>query len=155
MEIDRSIHYTDAATKRLEQLQADLVKRVEGELRERKFVPGDPFVEITASDIDELARTTRVEFYGRLSQRLDFRQTILKVYAILGSLTLIVGLFFPTLKEMFANRTQMFLILTGAAMTLVSVTLNFAIRSFESSRKSIRDRIHEEELRRGRSGPAV
>ena len=60
IETNKKIIFTDSAKMRLEKLHIDIDAQIETYLKDRKNVPGDDFIEITASDIDELSYRLKI-----------------------------------------------------------------------------------------------
>ena len=54
MEKEYKIHYTEAASDRLENLKSEYVEMLEDIVKDRKRVPGDKFVEISITKLINL-----------------------------------------------------------------------------------------------------
>jgi hypothetical protein len=119
----KRIAYTQAGEDRLAKLHRAIGNQIEQALRERKFVPGDEQIEITGSDVDELARSMRVDFFSRFDQRRMFRRVVIGFYFLLGILTTIAGLFYHYFLDLIKNPTQLFLVGAGVLMSLGSFLL--------------------------------
>jgi hypothetical protein len=163
MNAEKTIVLTDAAHDRLDKLYAKLRLDIEKELRERLYVPGDDTVEVTASDVDELAHRLKVvfptrEYYGRSSIRL-----LPRVYLAMGIITFLAGLFYPYLESLRDNPTQAALVVTGLLMSVASILMfqwlkqrdarrvEQILRSRDVTHEKIRDLELLNELRRRQS----
>ncbi|MBK8595323.1 MAG: hypothetical protein IPN83_06985 [Holophagales bacterium] len=107
-------------------------------MREKKFVPGETTVEITASDIEELTRSMRVTFLDRHEQRYLMRRVIVDLYLALGFLTVLWGVFYTEVRNLFANPVQSVLLLTGVVMMLASLWMRLWMkRAYRSPRGDV------------------
>lgn len=126
MTLDETVIYTDAAKKRLEELHAevkqDIEKAIQERARERKYVPGDDRIEVTASDIEGLANAMRLEFLDRHRyRRFLLLKRIASLYALFGVLAILGGLFYPTLRDLSQeNPFQLAIIFAGVLLVLMS-----------------------------------
>ena len=89
MEKEYKIHYTDAANERLESLKSEYRDMLEDIVKERKHVPGDKFVEITASDLEQASQYLKV-IAPRKSESL---RLVLVLYSLMGIAMIIAGFF--------------------------------------------------------------
>jgi hypothetical protein len=128
---EKEIIYTEAAEKRIDELYRDIKSQVETELRSRKYVPGEKSVEVTGSDVDDLANHMRIVFYNREAQRKLHRDLIVKMYFALGILTLAAGILYPSLLRIIENPIQFVLIATGLLMTIVSYAMYILVKRRE------------------------
>ena len=113
---EKSIKYTAPAREAIERAQEKYKDELESIIRERKYVPGEDFIEVTASDVERATRQVTV-----LSDRTrDHRELILRSYMILGVLTIGLGLFYEDIVFMLRNNpTQFMLIVAGITMVAV------------------------------------
>lgn len=132
---NKQIIYTDAATKRLNELHDKLKADIEDELRERKNVPGDETVEVTGSDVDDLANSMRLSFFERQQARLLMRDLIVKMYLAIGILTLAAGLLYPYLRTVADNPIQLSLLGTGLLMSAASYMMHVLLKRREAMRR--------------------
>ncbi len=112
--------YTQSAKERLEKLQVKVQDEIEKYLRDRKFVPGDDMIEITAADIDEIARLIKIERPEKLKQK----SIIGILYIVLGLTILSYGVLyedFITLLE--KNPLRLVLIIIGFSTIAMSVII--------------------------------
>lgn len=123
MSHDKPIEYTESAAKRLKQFEASIHNRIEQELRDRKRVPGDEKIEITASDIEDLDRAMFIRFRDRYEYRTFSRDLLVRVYAVVGLITATAGIFYPMLSSLRDNPTQAMLIIVGVTMSTASFLL--------------------------------
>lgn len=120
----KKIIFTDAATTRFEEVQQEFVEKFKNELKNRKRIPGDDSIEITASDIEDLDRSTRIRFLGADSYRTFARDALVKLYLVLGILTFLAGIFYPYLIALASNPIQLALIAMGISMAVASFAVN-------------------------------
>ncbi len=133
-----SLQYTAAGRDRMERFLDDLRDQAERAMREKKFVPGETTVEITASDIEELTRSMRVTFLDRHEQRYLMRRVIVDLYLALGFLTVLWGVFYTEVRNLFANPVQSVLLLTGVVMMLASLWMRLWMkRAYRSPRGDV------------------
>lgn len=122
MESKRTVVYTDAGKERLNLLLIDLHRRVERILMEKKFVPGDRVIEITGSDVEEVARNLVFDVVRRHDYRSRMRELVMSLYAIGGALLIFAGLFLDELRQLLKEDSdRLFLISAGAVMLLLAL----------------------------------
>ena len=120
----KKIIFTGAATAKFNEVQDDFREKFKAELKIRKRIPGDETIEVTASDIADLDRSTRIRFIGADTYRTFTRDTVIKVYLALGILTFAAGLFYPQLRNLAENPIQLMLMAMGLTMAFASYFLN-------------------------------
>ena len=107
--------YTDAAKVELDSYltkQRDLLERF---ISERKYVMGDESIEITASDIRELADRVRLMPFSR--SRYEMMRLASRMYMVMGLLLAVGAFLYPQVQLMFAeNRYQGMLLVAGLAL---------------------------------------
>lgn len=124
---NKTIEYTQAGRDRLAQLEASFREKVEKELRERKRVPGDEAIEVTAADIDELDRAMSLRFHDIRDYQLISRDLIVRAYAVIGVVLFAAGVFYPMLSTIRENPTQLMLLGTGLVMGLGSYMMHVLV----------------------------
>ncbi|MEJ1381356.1 MAG: hypothetical protein RPT95_10380 [Candidatus Sedimenticola sp. (ex Thyasira tokunagai)] len=113
----KDIRYTEPALESVEKAQKKYKEELESIVRDQKYIPGEEFVEITASDIDRATR--QVNFFSK--RKSDVRGLVLEVYMVLGIVTVVLGLFYEQIRFMMQNNpTQFMLVVAGATMIAVS-----------------------------------
>ena len=98
--------YTDTAKQELEKYLAAQQVQLEKRIAEKKFVPGDPCVEITASDIKEFLRYSRLFSDVKLEDRRlrrDRLRIMTKFYMLIGGTMVVFGVFYSQLMVTVAN----------------------------------------------------
>jgi uncharacterized protein (UPF0248 family) len=120
MNTSKQIVYTDAAKERLEKLRGEILEQIEVALRENKSIPGDRIIEVTESDIEQLARSMEVVFYQNYKRKLESRQLILNVYFVMGILTIVGAFFYPEFRSLVSNPIRAALLATGLLMLVVT-----------------------------------
>jgi hypothetical protein len=135
MNIEKNIVYTESGKRRLDSLIERLSKDVESELIQRKRVPGDEEIEVTGSDVDEIARSIRITFLGAHHYRLVARDLIVKAYLGSGIVMLAAGLLYPYIRYWRDDPIQAMLILTGLLMTAAS----YSLKTLVDRRKDLED----------------
>lgn len=133
---NKEMIFTESATHRLHKLHSDIDIQIKDYLRERKNVPGDDFIEVTASDIDELSSRVRII----RTNKTNAKQLVLYIYGITGVLVTVIGLFFDSLKKLVVeDRTRFFLILSGLMFSMVSLTLSYVLKLRDKKEKELVD----------------
>lgn len=129
----KKIIYTESAKERLEKLHFEVNKEIEDFLQERKYIPGEDFIEITALDIDEVSKRFRIV---RNSPSRYMRSLIPALYSVVGTALVVVGLFYEDIITLIKdNPLRLMLIGTGFVMVGMSWLYLYLIR--------IRDRKNE------------
>jgi hypothetical protein len=119
--------YTESAQRELEHFVLRQKKMLEDLVSEQKRVFGDDVLEITASDIRDIARQIRP--VRSLARSYFASELLTRVYIILGIAMMGGAFIYPDIKEMLArNQTQAFMFLVGAAMTVVGVMFGYWLR---------------------------
>lgn len=119
METDVQIRYTDEAKERLEIFERNLVKDIERLIKERKYIPGDDFIEVTGSDI--LYALKYIKITDPIQR--EFRYIIIYIYFLIGATSMFIGLYYERLKELFYNPIQAMLVTIGFVMIIASLFL--------------------------------
>lgn len=115
------LKYTEQAKKRLEKLKNDHLKEIERLIKERKYIPGESFIEATASDIEQAARYIKIIH----PKRSETRSMILYAYFIIGIAMIFAGLFYRQFREVFfGNPIQAMLVVMGAILAFASFILS-------------------------------
>lgn len=145
MNTNRKIIYTDSAKERFEKFHFEVTQEVENYFQERKFVPGDEFIEITASDIDEVAQRFRV---ARPVRTNPAKTLIPVVYTLSGVILTMAGLFYDQFKLIISgDPKRLIFIISGIFMILISWAYVYLIKNRER-REQIERHYREMELRR-------
>jgi len=145
MNTNRKIIYTDSAKERFEKFQFQVTKEVENYFQERKFVPGDEFIEITASDIDEVAQRFRI---SRPIRTNPVKTLIPVVYTIMGVVLTLVGLFYDQFKVIISgDPKRLVFVISGVIMIFFSWTYVYILKSRER-REQFERQLRELEVRR-------
>lgn len=132
MEKEYKVHYTDAANERLDSLKSEYVEMLEDIVKDRKHVPGDKFVEITASDLEQASQYLKI-IAPRKSESL---RLVLVLYVLMGVAMTIAGLFYPFFMEMLRESPErLMLTLGGAVLTAAGVFGYFRIKQREALSK--------------------
>ena len=120
IESSKKIILTDSAKMRLEKLHSEVDNQITDYLRDRKNVPGDDFIEVTASDIDDLS--TRLKII-RPASRVNTKELVVFVYGVCGAVLTVVGLFFNQLKAILFEDKERALLIAMGLILLFSTTL--------------------------------
>lgn len=143
MEKDIKLKYTDAALVQIEKFKNNQVQLLEDVIKEKKYFPGEDFIEITASDVQDVSKNFK--YYKQ--QKLDIKYLIIYTYFLVGILTAIVGLFYEDIKYIYEhNRNQAVFVFAGLLMTFLSAILLFITKLKESRSKIVEIRALEEEI---------
>ncbi|MGC9458299.1 hypothetical protein [Vibrio genomosp. F10] len=127
--------YTESGSQALENYQSLRKRELEEFLQKEKYVFGDDFVEITATDIKNAEKEiTYVKSNRRTS--LPLTATLLKVYMFTGFVMVLVGVFYEQIMELiYGGATQqMVFILGGVVLSLVSGLAHYFIQKRDERR---------------------
>jgi hypothetical protein len=121
------IVYTESGRRALDEFKEEqiqeLVRDLEQRITSRKYVFGDEEVEVTANDV-RMAAEMRTIQPQLLRSRLSSTRLILMVYMVLGALTSVAGLFWGTLRTLYADDPIRFmLVVSGVAIALMSYVM--------------------------------
>ena len=142
---DKKIIYTETAKQRFEKFHIEINEEVERYFQERKFVPGDDFIEITASDIDEVAQRFRI---SRPVKTNSVRTLIPVVYTTMGVILTIIGLFYDQFKTILEGDPKRLIFIGGGLfMIFISWTYLYLIKTREK-KEQIERYYKEIELKR-------
>ena len=124
MDSRRKVVFTDAAVARRAQLLDTLEKDIDNAIIDMKYVPGADFVEVTASDVEEIARTTRIGYRDRMAQRSRYRRVLLISYMLVGATMLFAGLYYKELVKLSnENPTQLIMVMSGVLIMITAAVL--------------------------------
>lgn len=134
METKAKIVYTKSAQERLNRLNKDIEQRVTDYIKMRKFVPGDDFIEITASDIEDVwKRITIIP-----PQKSQFRQLILFIYAVMGIVLTLFGLFYSNFTTLIQDEPNRLMVITiGLTLSMFSVLFSFYLNAKQKKEKEL------------------
>ena len=128
MEKDSKITYTKTGTEQLELLKDDYVMLLEKEIRRRKYVPGDEFIEITASDLKQASQFIKIY----LPRRTSMLKLASFMYLVLGILMVLGGLFYNELRAaMLEDPTRAAIVLGGVMLSLISIITFWRVKRRE------------------------
>lgn len=144
----KNIVYTDSANQKLATLHKEFDIKIEQYFRESKYSLGDEFIEVTASDIDEITNRIRII---KPNRQLFSRDLMVYMSIVVGTITTIVGFIYPYLTSFLENitSTQLFIILYGLSLTILGILylfLNKIKRNKEKElfRSTFDEKIHRE-----------
>jgi hypothetical protein len=138
--MDRNIilEFTTDGKDRLSKITNDYTSSIESIIKERKYVPGQTAIEVTASDVEAAAILLKRGFLPKTS-KYAFLSTVLDLYLIIGSIMILVGFGYPILSDLYLNsRTQFVMVFTGAMTVLLSFLMRKYIQIRESRRETLR-----------------
>ena len=139
------ITYTEAGNLELRSFQDRQKRLLEELISERKYIYGDEVLEVTASDIKEVASLIRP--VSRLRTRFRSVHLLGRAYIIVGSLIAIAAFLYPYFVQMLQeNKSQATLLLGGICVALVGVFAHFYAnmreRRFDAMERDMRERWH-------------
>src|SRR5688572_5439647 len=118
MSTSKKIIYTESAKERLERLHFEVNKGIENYLQQRKYVPGDDFIEITALDIDEVSQRFRIIRHSSSK----YTKTLIPIlYSMIGIGLLIVGLYYDQIQLLLKDDPQR-LMLIGMGLVMIGMS---------------------------------
>jgi len=142
---DKKIIYTETAKQRFEKFHIEINEEVGRYFQERKFVPGDDFIEITASDIDEVAQRFRI---SRPVKTNSVRTLIPVVYTTMGLILTIIGLFYDQFKTILEGDPKR-LIFIGGGLFMIFISWTYLYLMKTREKKEQIERYYKEiELKR-------
>jgi len=138
MDRNIDIEFTTDGKDRLRKLMEDYRSSIESIIKERKYVPGQTAIEVTASDVEAAASLLKRGFLPKTS-KYAFLSTVVDLYLIIGSIMIIVGFGYPILSDLYFNsRLQFLMVFTGAITVLTSILMRKYIQIRESRQETLR-----------------
>ncbi|UAB68707.1 hypothetical protein INR79_09090 [Vibrio sp. SCSIO 43132] len=127
--------YTESGSQALENYQSLRKRELEEFLQKEKYVFGDEFVEITATDIKNAEKEITYVKSSRRSS-LPMTATLLKVYMFLGLVMVTYGVFYDQIMEFIHGGAteQMAFIFGGVALSLISGLAHYYIKMRDERR---------------------
>lgn len=122
---NKDVRYTPSGQRRMESLQEDIRSQIEEILERHAYIPGEDVVEVTAGDVDEVARSLRIQVQNRRHRAHLYRRLIIRVYMIMGALLVFAGLFFDTVRVILDDPLRATILAGGIAMLLAGLTLEY------------------------------
>lgn len=121
-----NIEFTVSGENRLKELTSEINNKIIENIRKSKYAPGDDFIEITASDIDNVAMNIR---FVQPSQS-NFKQIIFTSYIIIGVFLIFIGIFLDELKIIIAeDPTRLMFIVMGLIFSIISLYFSFSFKN--------------------------
>jgi hypothetical protein len=147
MNTKKKIFFTESAKERLEKFHFDIDKEIENYFQEKKNVPGDDFIEITALDIGEFSQ----RFKLIRPYKTNIRKVIPVVYTIMGILLTLVGLFYEEILLIIKNQPErLILIVSGILMIFIS-WLYLSLIRLKEKREEFEKNIIDDEINKNRA----
>jgi hypothetical protein len=116
--VKRKVEFTPAGRERLERATQEYVDKIESIIADRNFIPGEPMIEGTASDVDQAVR--RFVLVERTRSRMI--SVLVRMYTFVGIFLALAGWFYPTLKNIQTqNPVQFQLIVGGIAIAVLGM----------------------------------
>jgi hypothetical protein len=116
--METKILYTDSGKDAIDKYFEEQKKQLEKIISEEKYVLGDEFVEITASDIKSY--NEQLFQQKRKADRRKKSQVISIIYGLIGIIMSFLGLLYPIIIEMLEDNPIQFLVTTlGLLMTIL------------------------------------
>jgi len=117
----KRIVYTPAAKERLDKLREKVDREIDNALREQGYIPGEQVLEVTASDVEDVARSMRIIFSTDQERRREQQLLLLSAYTIFGFITLLIGVFYRDIQALYTSDPLRALIVTsGGAIAAFS-----------------------------------
>ena len=138
--------FTPSGEEQFTLLQRQLIERLRDELEHRNAIPGERVIEITGSDVQELARSHRLLFASRSYNRRFLREIVIWVYMFAGLVATLGGLYYTQIRDLLqSDPPRLMLIAVGITMTLLSFILRMFYRRFEAHYESEVERVTREQ----------
>ena len=113
--MERKVSYTEAAERKMVEILDRHKRDLEQYVIRRKLVPGDEFVEVTASELEDAARHVSI----RDPRSTQLRTTIFRLYTFMGVVMTGAGLFYDRFRQM--DPFQLMLVVMGVSVTLAGI----------------------------------
>ncbi|MBN2086855.1 hypothetical protein JW758_00765 [Candidatus Peregrinibacteria bacterium] len=112
--------YTDSAKKELKKFQSKQKEIIESIIKNKKYIHGDNFIEITGSDIQDMEELIKISDTNK-KNKLIMRKIIISIYLLVGFSMFSIGIFYDYIvEEILNNPIRSMLVLTGFIMIMVS-----------------------------------
>jgi hypothetical protein len=144
MNTSKRIIYTESAEERLSKFNSEIKEEIENYLRERKYVPGDELIEVTASDIDEVAYRFRIQRPIRSNKKT----LIPIVYSIIGLFTTTIGIFYNQIISLLQGDPKRLILIAGGMFMLLISWFYLYLLKLREKQESKERMYFEEDLRR-------
>jgi hypothetical protein len=139
----KNIVYTDSARQKLVELHEDLDLQITQYLREAKYSFGDEFIEVTASDIEEVRWRIRII---KPNKQAYNRVLLVNLSIMIGITILLIGLFYPYFEDFINNSSpaQLQFTLFGLLLTVFGLLYLFLMRVKRNKEKELLKRSFED-----------
>lgn len=141
----KEIKYTATAKDRLDHLHAELNEKIEDYIRTSKYNIGEDFIEVTASDIEEIKR--RIKILKPLKP--NFSSSLLIYFSIaMGAILTFIGIFYDWIIKIFyeGDTTRIILISYGLLMLLFGLFYLLIFRQRKLREKAYYDKMEFDKI---------
>lgn len=136
----KNIIYTVSAKVCLEKLKENYSKEIERLIVEKKNIPGEEIIEITASDINEASENILVV---KRYRKKELYRLIIYFYFMLGIIAALIGIFFDDFRKVFyGSPIRSLYVVVGFLMIFIS----FAMLQFIKRKDTLLKRRIENEM---------
>lgn len=147
MNTKKKIFFTESAKERLEKFHFDIDKEIENYFQEKKNVPGDDFIEITALDIGEFSQ----RFKLIRPYKTNIRKVIPIVYTIMGVLLTLVGLFYEEIFLIIKNQPERLILIVSGILMIFTSWLYLSLIRLREKREEFEKNIIDDEINKNRA----
>ena len=119
MDDDKKIIYTDSAKELLNKYTLKYADLIEKDIRDRKWIPGDNSIEITASDINYAVN--QLEIVNR--KKFPMQKIVIISYFTIGLALIIYSIFYNPIQLLLSEMTfiQQMMLSMGFLMVMLSI----------------------------------
>ena len=129
------INYTDVAKDRLQKLNEGISEKLQDMLIDRKSIPGEQIIEITGSDVEELARSLRI--VTRSERDTTYRSFLLRLILVIGILIALFGLFYENIVLLLLDDPlRAALVFGGAIISFVAAMAQLFVQDLKIKQES-------------------
>lgn len=141
----KKITYTDSGAKRLNKLHEELHNKIEQDIRDSKYNIGEDFIEVTASDVDDIGNRFRLI---RRNKSSLIRPMVPFVTIALGIIISIYGIYYESIVQFIkeGNTFRILIVMYGFIMILMGIFYIFFLKIRKSREKASLEKIASRKL---------
>jgi len=141
----KDIKYTDTAQERLDRLYLEFKDQIEDYIRSTKYNLGDDFIEVTASDIEEIRRRIRII---RPYKSTYSRSMIMYLSIVFGVILMIFGIYYDSIMAIFkeGNPVRLFATLYGLLMIIFGVFYLFIFKQRKNKENAYFEKMERDRI---------
>ncbi|MBP5983552.1 MAG: hypothetical protein KAZ91_02775 [Candidatus Fonsibacter sp.] len=135
--MEKSIIYTESASKKIESILNNFKQRLEEEIKDSKNYPGEESIEITASDIEEIYERVIIRNkWSKSHARIKMIRLVLPIYFLMGIALVFYGFFRDEIQQLiYKDKSSLMYILIGFIISLTTGAMFYLLKQRESENK--------------------